>query len=172
MTPEEIIASALDLSLSTSDGKTPESWNCALFFWTDQSRHFYFVSSCDSRHMKNISKNPEVSVAIFHSKARQGIQFKGTGKILNEYNEIQKAIYWGLIKRFPESKVTIAQKRLEYEQTNRKIVQIEVGKEGIFMNKRIPSDANGNPEFYVDVRVKVDIPKDIHLISYTKLSKI
>ena len=38
------------------------------------------------------------------------------------------------------------------------------------MNKRIPS--NAHPEFYVDEREKVDIPKDIHLISYTKLSKI
>lgn len=158
-TAEDILVNSLDLCLSTSEQNEP--WASPLFFWTDKHGHFYFVSKVDSRHVKNISKNPNVAVSIFDSKARQGIQFKGSATILHDYKEIQNAIYWALIKRFPYSDVTIAEKRFEYEQTNRKIVRIKVDKEGFFVNEQV--SCPNNAKFYQDVRRKVDLPMDLPL---------
>lgn len=69
--PKQIIVQALDLILSTSDGISPQSSNCALFFWIDNYGVFYFVSRENSEHVQNINKNSLVSVCIVNEKTRR-----------------------------------------------------------------------------------------------------
>jgi nitroimidazol reductase NimA-like FMN-containing flavoprotein (pyridoxamine 5'-phosphate oxidase superfamily) len=60
-----IIETSTYLTLATTDGENP--WANAVFFAADKDFNLYFTSYNNSQHVKNILKNPNVSVAIFDS---------------------------------------------------------------------------------------------------------
>lgn len=68
------------------------SWICPVQFSYDEQGGLYFKSIPESRHMKNISKDHRVSVAIFSTTRLSdgeviGIQIKGEAKILVSHEE-------------------------------------------------------------------------------------
>jgi len=103
---KHIITTSTYLTLATTDGKKP--WANAVFFASDKELNLYFTSYNNSRHIKNILQNPNVSVAIFDSHivpgtGAQGVQIEATcqrvtGEALPEAIEV---VY---TKRFPDQK--------------------------------------------------------------------
>src|ERR1700739_3662274 len=82
-TVKRIIETSIYLTLATTDGEKP--WANAVFFASDKDFNLYFTSYNNSRHVKNILKNPNVSVAIFDSHiipgtGAQGVQIEATCK--------------------------------------------------------------------------------------------
>lgn len=51
------------LVLSTTDGSDP--WIAPLEYMMDDDLNFYFFSTDDSRHVRDLEKNEKVSVAVF-----------------------------------------------------------------------------------------------------------
>jgi len=82
---QKIIQENIYLSLATTDGLS--SWNSPVYFVVDKSNNFYFISEKNSKHSKNISKNPYVAVSIFNSceipEKVNGVQFDGLCKVVN-----------------------------------------------------------------------------------------
>ncbi|MBI3626673.1 pyridoxamine 5'-phosphate oxidase family protein [Candidatus Uhrbacteria bacterium] len=72
------------------------SWVCPVQFSYDEKMSLYFKSIPVSRHMKNISANPQVSVAIYSTVRLPndevvGIQLKGSAQILMSEAEVEQA---------------------------------------------------------------------------------
>lgn len=63
---EAVIAANKYLTLATvdSDGRP---WATPVYFTPDGHEHFYWVSSPDARHSRNLAANPAVSIVIFDS---------------------------------------------------------------------------------------------------------
>jgi nitroimidazol reductase NimA-like FMN-containing flavoprotein (pyridoxamine 5'-phosphate oxidase superfamily) len=59
--------------LGTAD-ETGHPWVTPVWFASDDYRHFFWLSSPEARHSRNLEARPEVAVAIFDSTARQGTQ--------------------------------------------------------------------------------------------------
>ena len=99
---KECMASTEFLALSTlSNGKT---WTCPVWFAFDENFNLYFISQPNSKHMKNIKQNENISLAIYSTKFNSdddvyGIQLKGKAKILpdeeieNAYNHYYRRKY-------------------------------------------------------------------------------
>lgn len=60
---EEILRRNRYLVLSTTDGKTP--WVAPIEYMLDDDLNFYFFSTDDSRHIRDIEENEVVAVAVF-----------------------------------------------------------------------------------------------------------
>ncbi len=76
-------------TLATSD-KT-KLWSCTLWFATDNSYNFYFISTPESLHMKNILVNPSIALSLFNPAEAEkgnavGIQVSGNAHILTTKN--------------------------------------------------------------------------------------
>lgn len=73
-------------------------------FAHDEKYNFYFLSSINSRHAKNIIENPSVGVAIFDSRQKmghtEGIQMEATAGQVGK-NSIGNAIEHYVTKAFP-----------------------------------------------------------------------
>lgn len=72
------------------------SWVCPVQFSYDENLNLYFKSMPGSKHMQNISINPELSVAIFSTERLPGgdvigIQLKGTATILASRSDVEVA---------------------------------------------------------------------------------
>ncbi len=68
------------------------SWICPVQFSYDEQMGLFFKSMPGSRHMKNMSKDPRVSVSIFSTTRLSdgeviGIQLRGEATILNSKEE-------------------------------------------------------------------------------------
>lgn len=61
--------SYLTLATVTKDNKP---WNTPLWFCTDSSFSFYFVSPVNTVHVENIRRNKEGFITIFDSHAQEG----------------------------------------------------------------------------------------------------
>ncbi len=102
---QQIIGSSTYLTIATTDGEKP--WASAVFFAADKVCNLYFVSYNDSRHVQNILKNPNVSVAIFDSHfvptGAQGVQIEATCQrvMAKDLSEAIEVVY---TKRFPDPK--------------------------------------------------------------------
>lgn len=59
----------MTIGTASADG-TP--WATPVFFATHAYREFYWISSPNARHSRNISVRPEVSIVIFDSTVRPG----------------------------------------------------------------------------------------------------
>lgn len=73
----------------------PKPWVATVYFVTDEDFNFYFVSSPNSKHSKDIDKNKNVACAIYDSHTKNsdkkaGIQMKGTAKMVKNWNEVEK----------------------------------------------------------------------------------
>lgn len=96
------------MTIATSDRKG-NVWAAPLFYATDNTYNFYFISQLNTLHIKHIMKNPAVAFAIFdsHQKEGNGNGVQGSGKVqmLNE-NELEEAFRWyktTFIEMEPES---------------------------------------------------------------------
>lgn len=103
---KQIIENCTYLTLATTDGKKP--WANAVFFASDKVFNLYFTSYNNSRHVKNILKNPNVSVAIFDSHiilgtGAQGVQIEATCHRVTT-KALAEAIEVVYKKRFPDPK--------------------------------------------------------------------
>ncbi len=90
-----LIAKNIFMSLATSDRKG-NCWVAPVnYFYYDSAYNFYFVSSRRSTHIKHITQNPNVALAIFDSRARgkdvDGIQIKGRASVVGR-NELAKVL--------------------------------------------------------------------------------
>ena len=76
----DIIKANKFLSLATAD-KRGNVWSTPLSYSYDKECNFYFTTTLDSKHIKNIRENPYVSFSIFDSTRNvsdiDGLQIKG-----------------------------------------------------------------------------------------------
>lgn len=90
------------MSLATTDGKT--LWSATVYFLFDHELNFYFLSSPDTRHCKNIAKNTTVSLTVADSRQlpkdlKIGLQVSGNAKRVSSIANFKKIIsMWN--KRF------------------------------------------------------------------------
>lgn len=101
---QQVVAASSFMTLATTDGNKP--WACALFFGVDDEYNFYFVSSPDTVHARNINKNPIVSFAIYHPDSvpggANGIQVSGTCRRVFG-DELRHGLEVTYAKRFPDN---------------------------------------------------------------------
>jgi len=67
-----IIDSILYMVLGTVD-ETGHPWVSPVYFSSEQYKEFYWMSSPDASHSRNIAWRPEVSIVIFDSRIRVGM---------------------------------------------------------------------------------------------------
>lgn len=112
----DIIINSTFLTLATTDGQKP--WANAVFFAIDNKYNFFFTSYNDSQHVRNILKNPLVSIAIFDSHSIPGshiqeVQIQGACHRVNT-DGLGHAINILYSKRFP-NKVELEKHDLSIE---------------------------------------------------------
>lgn len=61
-----IIDANLYMTLATAD-RDGTPWASPVYFYSADHRRFYWVSTVDARHSRNVAVRPEVSLAIFDS---------------------------------------------------------------------------------------------------------
>src|SRR3989338_9348868 len=84
------------------------SWTNPVYFSYDENMNLYFKSMPTSKHMKNITENPNVSIAIFSTNWLPeddvvGIQLTGKAVILNSKNDVEKATKYHYGRSQPET---------------------------------------------------------------------
>jgi uncharacterized protein YhbP (UPF0306 family) len=93
-------------------------WAATVLYVYDKDYSFYFLSSVDSRHAKNITEDPNVSFVIFDSDQAvgesEGIQAEGLASLVGK-KSLEKVIKLYSNKVFPNSKLS-PEKR--YDPTN------------------------------------------------------
>jgi hypothetical protein len=67
----EIIDGNLYMVLGTAD-ETGRPWVSPVYFAVEGYRHFYWVSSPEATHSRNIATRPDISIVIFDSRAPIG----------------------------------------------------------------------------------------------------
>jgi hypothetical protein len=93
-TVREIITANRYLVLSTADA-AGRPWSSPVYFAHVDYAQFFWVSSPDVRHSRNIAVRPEVSIVIFNSQVEigrgQGVYMSASAKLL-ESGEIAQGI--------------------------------------------------------------------------------
>lgn len=87
------------MTLATSDGQG-NPWVSPVVYTLDKNFNLYFMSLPDSKHIKNIVKNPVVSVAIFDSHQEfgegVGLQILGKAEIIKAHQAVSVfRLYFG-----------------------------------------------------------------------------
>ncbi len=80
---EELLRGNKYLSLATAD-KNGMPWSSPVAYQFDKDTEtFYFISSPTSKHIQNISENPQVAFSIFYSEQTAGNAFgiQGSGVV-------------------------------------------------------------------------------------------
>lgn len=93
---KEFILDYLDnnrrMTLATCSENTP--WAATIFFAFDDKLNFYFISDPNTRKIKNLEKNPQVSGAIneFVKKVGStiGVQLEGTAEMLDKKKNVKE----------------------------------------------------------------------------------
>lgn len=92
---KDIIDSSIYLTLATTDGK--KAWSAPLYYCKDNKYNFYYISSADCRHSREIKTNPNVGWSIFNSQAKEGqgngVQVEGKAYQLTE-KDLDEALKW------------------------------------------------------------------------------
>lgn len=147
-----IIDTSLYLTLATAD-KNP--WVAPLFFARDESYNFYFISSVNSLHAKQIQKNPHVAVAIFDSRQKEGtgtgLQIEATCSLLEE-SEYEKIIPYYLKKHYSDEKERAkhAFSSEQFKNSEKKIFKI------VPIKCYIPDDESWK-KYKIDRRIEVKL---------------
>ena len=93
-TARAIIDSGRYMTLGTAD-ESGLPWVSPVWYAPAEYRQFFWVSSPEARHSRNIAARPQVSVVIFDSQAPigtgQGVYMSGTAEELAE-NELERGI--------------------------------------------------------------------------------
>ena len=81
------------MTIATAEGGIP--WAAAVFYANDGFT-LYFLSDPDSRHSKNIARNPVVSATVnedYHDwREIKGVQMEGKAELIATEDEIAKAV--------------------------------------------------------------------------------
>ena len=105
-----VLASQNLMTLATA---TNNPWVCTVYFVTDPELNFYFVSSPESKHCKQIEKNNNVAVAVYDSHTKNsdkktGIQMQGKASIVKSWKETEKYLkMWNKKNPGKENVITI-----------------------------------------------------------------
>lgn len=67
-----IIDSILYMVLGTAD-ENGQPWASPVYFSSDKYKEFYWMSSPEVRHSRNILVHPQISIVIFDSRVRAGM---------------------------------------------------------------------------------------------------
>lgn len=100
---EAVIAANRYLTLATVDG-AGRPWATPVYFTPDGHEHFYWVSSPDAAHSRNITEHPDVSIVIFDSTVAigkgQAVYFAATAQQVPEDELADRAKFYA--SRYPE----------------------------------------------------------------------
>ncbi|MBI2012566.1 pyridoxamine 5'-phosphate oxidase family protein [Candidatus Curtissbacteria bacterium] len=89
---EEILRDSREMILATSNGSNP--WATTLVFGHDEDFNLYWMSPDDTRHSRELAKNPQVAAAINKQPTGEnakGLQIEGNGYKLEKEEEIGAA---------------------------------------------------------------------------------
>jgi nitroimidazol reductase NimA-like FMN-containing flavoprotein (pyridoxamine 5'-phosphate oxidase superfamily) len=93
------------MTLATSVDNTP--WACGLFMGLDERYNLYFMSASSTRHVRNVLRNPQVSVVVFNSHvvpgSANGVQITGRCERLSGA-ALPEGIEATYRRRFPDAK--------------------------------------------------------------------
>lgn len=87
----EYFGSTRMMQIATCDDNQP--WVCTVYYAHDDDLNVYWISTPDSRHSKEILKNPKIAGAIAFSQEPypeegvRGLQFEGTAELLEGVEE-------------------------------------------------------------------------------------
>jgi nitroimidazol reductase NimA-like FMN-containing flavoprotein (pyridoxamine 5'-phosphate oxidase superfamily) len=91
----DLIEASRYLVLATADA-TGQPWNSPLYFAHIGGTEFFWVSSPDVTHSRNIAVRPEVSIVVFDSQAAvgtgQGVYMSAVAELLEDDGEAARGI--------------------------------------------------------------------------------
>jgi uncharacterized protein YhbP (UPF0306 family) len=97
MEPEALIKQyvkeARVMQLATSANDKP--WACTVHYYSDEDLNFYWISTLEREHSKNIAQNPNVSAAILIHEDKPdeqyviGISLEGTVELIGDHVDEQ-----------------------------------------------------------------------------------
>ena len=94
-TASDLIEASRYLVLATADA-TGLPWSSPLYFAHIGGTEFYWVSSPEVTHSRNIAVRPEVSIVVFDSQAAigtgQGVYMSAVAALLEDEGEIARGI--------------------------------------------------------------------------------
>lgn len=90
---KKIISENIHITIATST-KSGVPWNTPIFAAYDETYNFYWCSSQDSQHSKNMSENNNVFIVIFDSRGRegQGVYIQAKAFEITDKIELGKAL--------------------------------------------------------------------------------
>ncbi len=92
---KKIISDILYITLATSS-KDGEPWNTPVYGSYDESYNFFWISSPESKHSKNIKENNQVAIVIYNSTdpegTGEGVYIQAKAYELTDLDEIEKAL--------------------------------------------------------------------------------
>lgn len=90
---EEYLKKARMMQVASVIGDQP--WNCTVYYASDENLNLYWISKADTRHSKEILKNPKVGVAIpvkFDDLTVIGLSIEGDASLVEDIDEIKRVI--------------------------------------------------------------------------------
>lgn len=81
------------MQIATVSGDQP--WNCTVYFAADDDLNLYWISKADTRHSREIAKNPKVGVAIpikFDDLTVVGMQVEGDAILVENVDEATRGL--------------------------------------------------------------------------------
>jgi len=101
----EVLDANLYMTLATADA-SGRPWATPVFFTADGPTRFYWISSPDARHSRNIEERPEVGIVVFDSRVAIGtaeaVYLTGTAAQVGEDELAACAELYG--SRLPEAR--------------------------------------------------------------------
>ena len=146
---KKIISEILYITLATSS-KGGGPWNTPVYSSYDENYNFFWVSSPESRHSKNIKENNRIAIVIYNSTdpegTGRGVYIQATAHEVIDEKEIEKALglLYGRKNKAPKPITDFL------GDSPRRVYQAVPQK--FWMNET--QKVNGHP---VDVRTEVDI---------------
>lgn len=72
-----------------------QPWNATVYYVSDEELNLYWISKAESRHSKEIHKNPKVAAAIpikFADLTVVGLSAEGEAEVMEDADEIKRII--------------------------------------------------------------------------------
>jgi nitroimidazol reductase NimA-like FMN-containing flavoprotein (pyridoxamine 5'-phosphate oxidase superfamily) len=100
---EAVIAANKYLTLATVD-RDGRPWATPVYFTPDGHEHFYWASSPDAQHSRNIAANPDVTMVIFDSTVAigdgQAVYLTAHAQVVPDDELVDRAKFYS--GRYPE----------------------------------------------------------------------
>ncbi len=92
---KEIIAKIIYITIATAS-KDGSPWNSPVYAAYDERYNFFWTSSPEARHSKNIAANPNVAIVIYDTNdpegTGEGVYIEAQASELNDEQEITEAL--------------------------------------------------------------------------------